>query len=228
MTNGKSGVLVDVSEIFKDKIDKRMPDISEIDKISTNPIETVEKILYGDEKNTGLLKLNSKTENPLSGDDTFSIMDPITMVCSVPLGYLIGIAEERMKESDLYGAAVAMGGIKDFTKPLSDYAQYFALKGLIEGYEKPKKEEKKPEVPPEYLPFIALMEAIRGGRKSEGMGEIERYLDEKLDKMLQDCKKYLSDSLSNLYVEFQPSYRIRMPEKEEDSESYFTNFSNYF
>lgn len=241
MSNGKDGILIDIGDILKDNIKVKQPLLQDLEKISTDPTKLVYRIFYDYEekdekgqtmKQPGLLSINCNLSgNPLSGDDTFSILDPFTMTLSVPIGYLIGIAEERMKETDLYGAAVAMSGIKDFISPLSDYISLIALRGILEDG-KPKEEKEPKKLPPELLPYVALLEILKERKKEESeekATERESYPKEleNIMKEISSSTQYRSESLKKLYEEIsKPSYRIKITK--DNKEQPYTSFSDYF
>lgn len=143
MTNER-GVMLDITRLL-DYLKEKTPSLQELDKFSRRPAKYVDCIFYGYEekdetgrviKEPGLLTINynhNLSGNPLSGDDTMSILDPITMVFSPALGYLIGIADERIGEADMYGAASVIGGVKYFSRPLSDFIYAFALTKMLTG-----------------------------------------------------------------------------------------------
>lgn len=142
MSNGQKSVMLDISTLLTNYLEKRALNFEELEKVSTDPTKIVDYIFYGDlEKDPktnktrcsgGLLNINNNySGNPLSGDDTFSILDPFTMTMSVPIGYLIGVANERMTEADYYGAAIEIGAIKDLSRPISDFIYAFALTKML-------------------------------------------------------------------------------------------------
>lgn len=153
MSNGQRGVILNIGEVLNEYLKQREFDLEKLDKISTDPTKIVDLIFYGTlqkdpatnevKYSRGLLNIgDNPSQNPLSGDDTFSILDTFTMMMSPPIGYLIGVANERMKESDLYGAAIEISTIKDLSRPLSDFIYAFALtKMLSEEPKITKKEE---------------------------------------------------------------------------------------
>ncbi|MBU5678489.1 MAG: hypothetical protein QXJ96_02265 [Candidatus Aenigmatarchaeota archaeon] len=155
MPNGQKGVILDIGALLTQYLQQRATNIEELQKVSTDPTKIVDYIFYGTlekdpttnqiRRRGGLLNISDDPSgNPLSGNDIFSPIDPSTMTMSVPIGYLIGVANERMTEADYYGAAIEIGAIKDLSRPLSDFIYAFALTNMLsEEQQTPRPTERR-------------------------------------------------------------------------------------
>jgi len=138
MTNVKT--VFDISPVFgemvgslKEPIDTKTFEF--VEKTSRKP-ENIAHYIYGGEffdgkekvKTPGLLGLYApENSNPLSGDDTMGLIDPFFAFSGPSVGYIAGIAYERLGEADMYGASAEVSGYKDITRPLSVYILPVAL-----------------------------------------------------------------------------------------------------
>ncbi|MEM7826944.1 MAG: hypothetical protein QXQ40_01825 [Candidatus Aenigmatarchaeota archaeon] len=147
----------------------------------------------------GLLTLHADAkENPLAGDDTMGLIDPFVMLAGPAVGYLIGAADERMGESDMYGAAIIGSVIKGMISPKS----YFPP------------QQRKPE---DIQILINLLKEIYGNLETlkkdiipklpkDLADEIQKYMrrDNLPNEPTSNGLKYVVDALERAYKETVP------------------------
>jgi hypothetical protein len=153
MTNGK--FFIDISEILGNLYKNLTGKISEEDfkvmvSVSRNP-ENIAAYIYGGKyifkgsevKTSGLLDLKAEEgANPLFGDNSMSLSDPLVAFIGPVAGYNAGIAYERLGESDIMSASAELGGHRDMMIPISGYIWAVAL-SLLGGQTQTKEERKE-------------------------------------------------------------------------------------
>ena len=132
MSNGGFLFGLSFSELLK-MFEKPKISPQDVQAISRHP-EEIAEILYGGrnlkggKEEPGLLSLyHYEHDNPLSGNDTMSVIDLPLMLLGPAIGYVAGIATERMGEADTTGAFVELGWEYDSLMPTSRYAPVLAL-----------------------------------------------------------------------------------------------------
>jgi len=208
------GVMFDITNLLMDLRKEKIPSFGEIKDLSRHPEKYADDWYYGVEIDPetkkiklGLLNITKNPSgNPLSGDDKMGIIDTPWTVLGPIAGPAIGIADERMGEADIFGGAVVAGGIKDFSRPVSDFIYAFALTKMLKGEGVPEDirqylEGMRPELDAHRQSLDNLTNGLQElrdrdeekyqdmlNRISEAKDEI-RGIEDEIDKLPEDLKK---------------------------------------